>query len=102
MKFIPPFLFLVACAACPSTTPTPAPAPISPLGASDAGDLCSRACDVLSSLGCPEGASVDGGKTCAEVCRETQGGTFNINPTCIAHATTANEVMACGSTPCRR
>jgi hypothetical protein len=63
---------------------------------------CSRACNNLQAMGCPEG-NPDGGDGCYMTCMHAmQSGVFDVKPDCIAAANTADMIRACGSVKCNR
>lgn len=60
---------------------------------------CTKACANLRTLGCPEGAP-DAGESCEVVCKHTETGPFNLNPTCLQAAKTVAAVRACKTVTC--
>lgn len=95
-RFLPAFLIGVALdiamAGCPPTpVPDPGPQPV------PVGSACSRACDNLASLECPEGLD----SSCAATCQKVQDGRLtDFKPECLAAAKTQAEASACGTVTC--
>lgn len=106
---------LLVVAACPSPPVAPtdasdgsvlppsmqdaAPAP-EPDGASS--DLYDQACTKLAHLGCPEGTSVPGGRSCAATLR-ADARLYDFGPArlkCWRAAATKQEARACGKLTC--
>ena len=72
-------------------SPTPSPRPPSDVTA------CQHACDVLATMGCPEGMPTKAGESCASVCEATEAsGFYSLHPDRVARATTVAEVRAAG------
>ncbi len=107
-------MFACLLVACPAPTPVPpAPdadasgvpdaAPLTPTdGATPTLDDCSRACARLSTLGCPEALTPDGGRSCYEVCTKAEAtGKFSLNPKCVAGAASKDALFACGTVRCK-
>jgi hypothetical protein len=62
---------------------------------------CVRACAKLKSLGCPEAAKPDGGKTCYKVCADAEStGKFSLNPKCVASQADVSGVRSCATVRC--
>lgn len=94
-------LALVAC------TPEPKP-PTVEVDASTvvvvdaAPSACASACANLRRLGCPEGETADGGKSCVDLCDQLQAsGKFDMKPACVAAAQTREELAACKTARCK-
>lgn len=90
--------------------PTPAPKP--PIvDASDAAledavvrnPSCASACEQLAKLGCPEGRTLDGGKSCLHVCEDAEAsGKFSLKPACVIGAQTIEQLRLCGTVRCQK
>ncbi len=105
----PMMLVSVLLAACPS-------APVNPVPDADASsadarpsdldgasvDDCTRACARLSTLGCPEALTPDGGLGCYAICAKAEAtGKFSLNPHCVADAASKDAVRSCGTVRCK-
>lgn len=86
-------LLLAACAGSPSSPPDEVDTRPSA--------ICTRACDNLHALGCPEAAPVDAGLTCYQVCARARANThIDLKPECLAAAPTRAAVRSCGTVRC--
>lgn len=89
---------------CPQPSPKPPPNDASdaaPLPDSGPSAPCEAACAKLAALGCPEADTLDGGKSCAQLCLDSEAsGKFNLKPACVAGAQTVEQVRACGTVRC--
>src|SRR5579863_1391214 len=90
----------VLSTACPMTPPLP-PEPdyvVFPLDAEAAAQdpLCRLACESMAKIGCPEAATLDGGRSCPDVCTAAMSEGEGLPTICLANASTADQVRACG------
>lgn len=115
--FVLCFAFLISACPPPAQAP-PFDASDAALGADDAftpvqpepfdagpvvvGDLATQACAVLARHHCPEAASVDGGRSCADVFRrEDAQGIFDVGTKCVVHAPSVDSLRTDCHVVCR-
>jgi hypothetical protein len=90
--------FMVACIPAPSPPVVQVDASITD---ASIGSVCSTACANLKRIGCPEGDTPDGGKSCVSICEAAEAsGKFNLQPACVSVAKTKDDVRACKSVRC--
>lgn len=86
-------LALTGLTGCPGTTPAPTPAP-TPTPPTDTSN-CSKACDHMAELKCPEGQPLSDGTSCAKWCEDTQNSGHALNPTCAISIATCADLANC-------
>lgn len=76
-------------------SPTPAPDASFTLGP------CPEACSIFNWLGCPEGLTTPGGRTCVDVCQSTLafGNGLSLPTACVVRARSIDDVRKCGAGP---
>lgn len=105
------------CVGCPKPNPPVPPPDVTTTDSGDDGGAdpedppldaaafpdCVRACSKLKSLGCPEAAKPDGGKTCYTVCADAErSGKFSLNPKCVGAASDVAGLAVCKTVRCLR